>query len=592
MKLYYPIVVDLYHLYPLKKMNAQQENIGRGALITLTAAGQVIEPENETVNLWAKKPDGTVSFFPCTIVDGKIKADFTEQMLAAPGIVEVELEMLNETENITTTIFSIEVHRSNINTRAVESSNEFLSLLKALQEVEELKKTGLKGDPGDAATISVGTVASSAPGGVPVVINSGTASAAVFDFVIPRGETGPRGPIGPEEIFFGAFAEFPTPGDPKVLYVDTSVKPRLMYNWDNTESQYVPAGGAGGADGSGIDIPLTLPSTGWIGTSAPYSQVITVPQIREGMTPLMIFSGEGDDARYAYDLLLGHVAGYTQVTFSASDLPEVDIDVTLKGVPAQQLDFADNTVVVVVSSDGWTLNESYSPNRYEKTIPVDGMVAGADGGSWDIVRSADVLTEAESKIAASITDVIPMDGAIKIVCLWEPGQQYLLKLTGTYTQATEGSVLLAGMQDWFDKADATAGNISEEFSTSKAYAVGDYCIHKNALYKFVAAKTAGEWDVTKVEPTTVGGEFGALNLNSVNKSIQNISGAPTKTEQNVYFFSASDAFPLADISIPKYTKGVFIANGKDGVMIGVDLIGHKLIIGTRVNNEWTSGRVL
>lgn len=513
MKLYYPIVVDLYRLYPLKKLDAQQENIGRGALITLTAAGQVIEPENETVNLWAKKPDGTVSFFPCTIVDGKIKADFTEQMLAAPGLVEVELEMINGEDNITTPIFTIEVNRSNINTKSVESSNEFLSLLEALQEIENLKRTGLKGDPGEAATITVGEVTSGDPDSPPIVTNAGTSSAAVFDFVIPRGKTGPQGPRGPEEIFFGAFAEFPKVGNPKVLYVDTSVKPRLMYNWDSTESQYVPAGGAGGADGSGIDIPLTLPSTGWTGASAPYSQVITVPQIREGMTPLMIFSGEGDDARYAYDLLLGHVAGYAQVTFSASDLPEVDIDITLKGVPAQQLEFADNTVVVVVPSDGWALNETYSPSRYEKTIPVEGMVAGADGGSWDIVRSGDVLTEAESKIAASITDVIPLDGAIKIICLWEPGQQYMLKLTGTYTQATEGTVLLAGMQDWFDKADATAGNISDEFSTSKAYAVGDYCIHKNVLYKFVAAKTAGEWDVTKVEPTTVGTELNSLNQN-------------------------------------------------------------------------------
>ena len=49
MKLYYPITVDLYNLYPLKKMDAQQYNIGRGALVTLTAAGQVIAPDNEMV---------------------------------------------------------------------------------------------------------------------------------------------------------------------------------------------------------------------------------------------------------------------------------------------------------------------------------------------------------------------------------------------------------------------------------------------------------------------------------------------------------------------------------------------------------------
>lgn len=541
MKLYYPITVDLYNLYPLKKVDAQQYNIGRGTLVTLTAAGQVIEPENETVSLWAKKPDGTVSFFPCTIVGGKIKADFTEQMLAAPGLVEVELEMINGEDNITTTIFTIEVNRSNINTKSVESSNEFLSLLGALQEVENLKRKGLKGDPGEAATITVGEVTSGDPDSPPIVTNSGTSSAAVFDFVIPRGKTGPQGPVGPKEVYFGAFEDFPTQGDPEVLYVDTSADPRLMYSWDDETQKYILAGGAGGADGSSIDIPITLLSAGWTGTSAPYTQTITVPQIREDMTPLYFFSGAGDAVQYAYDLITGYDAGYAQMTWRAADKPQVDISLTLKGVPAQQLEYANNTVVVVVPAEGWVQDED--TGRFEQTITVEGMVAEAQGG-WDIVRSGEVLTEAESKIALSITDVIPQDGAIKIVCLWEPGQQYMLKLVGTYTQETEGIILLAGMSGWFKRVEELEKSID------------------------------------------------ALNLNSVNKSIQNISGAPTKTEQNVYFFSASDAFPLADISIPKYTKGVFIANGKDGVMIGVDLIGHKLIIGTRVNNEWTSGRVL
>lgn len=69
--------------------------------------------------------------------------------------------------------------------------------------------TGPKGDTGDtgpagsAATIAVGTVTS---GATPSITNSGTSSAAVFDFVLPKGdkgdtgaagETGPTGPQGP-----------------------------------------------------------------------------------------------------------------------------------------------------------------------------------------------------------------------------------------------------------------------------------------------------------------------------------------------------------------------------------------------------------
>lgn len=259
MKLYYPITVDLYNLYPLKKMDAQQYNIGRGALVTLTAAGQVIAPDNETVTLWAKKPDNTVSYLPCTVVNGQIKADFTSQMLALVGSVQVELRMIAGQDNITTPIFTVEVHTSNIDDDAIESQNEFTALQTAvseintaLQEVDELKKTGLKGDPGEpgapgaAATIEVGTVEAGQPGADPQVTNSGTSTAAVFNFVLPRGEAGPAGADGKEQVFFGAFADLPAEGDSEMLYVDTSnTSVLLMYRWNGTA--YVPSGG-GAAD--------------------------------------------------------------------------------------------------------------------------------------------------------------------------------------------------------------------------------------------------------------------------------------------------------------------------------------------------------
>lgn len=135
MKLYKPITVDLYNLYPLKKMDAQQGNIGRGTLVTLTAAGQIMELDKEMITLWAKKPDGTVSYLPCQVVDGKIKADFTNQMLAVAGSVQVELQMIEGEDNITTPIFTVMVHPSNIDSSAVESQNEFGALIQALQEV-------------------------------------------------------------------------------------------------------------------------------------------------------------------------------------------------------------------------------------------------------------------------------------------------------------------------------------------------------------------------------------------------------------------------------------------------------------------------
>ena len=55
------------------------------------------------------------------------------------------------------------------------------------------EKVWMQGPPGAAATVTVGTVTTGEPGTDAIVTNSGTESAAVFNFTIPRGETGPAG---------------------------------------------------------------------------------------------------------------------------------------------------------------------------------------------------------------------------------------------------------------------------------------------------------------------------------------------------------------------------------------------------------------
>ena len=239
MKTYYDITIDLYDLYPLKKIEAQQNNVGRGARITLTAGGLVLGLDGESVTMWAKKPDGTVSYLACSVVDGKIQADFTSQMLAAPGDVQVELRLINGEENITTPIFSVHVRKSNINDSAAESTNEFTALASMVAEVNEMKKTALKGDPGEAATLEIGTVEASEPGSAPSVTNSGTAQEAILNFILPRGQTGPEGPAGQTQIHFSAAAEFPAAGNSTMLYVDNTVSPAIIYTW--TGNAYVQA---------------------------------------------------------------------------------------------------------------------------------------------------------------------------------------------------------------------------------------------------------------------------------------------------------------------------------------------------------------
>ena len=200
MKLYLPITVDLYNIYPLRVLNLQQNNVGRGALITLTAAGAVIVPDSESLYVYAQKQDGTVVYNTCTLKDNQIQVDFDEQMTVESGILQVELQMVDTSGNsITTPIFQVNVQKSNIDYQKITSQDSFRALVTTLAEVQELKKTGLKGDPGEAATIQVGTVTASEAGSVPTITNRGTAQKAIFDFVLPRGEQEPRGQAGPAD---------------------------------------------------------------------------------------------------------------------------------------------------------------------------------------------------------------------------------------------------------------------------------------------------------------------------------------------------------------------------------------------------------
>lgn len=189
----YPnITISLYDPYPIKVLNIKQYDTGRGAMVTLTGlGGDVITPTGNGLYVYAKKRDGNIIYNTVTLVGSQVQIDFDEQMTVLSGLLQVEIQMIDpEGKTISTPIFAVNVMPSNINTLQIESTSEFGALTDALAEVENLKQNGLKGDPGEAATIQVGTVTASEPGGNPSVTNSGTENAAVLNFTLPRGEPG------------------------------------------------------------------------------------------------------------------------------------------------------------------------------------------------------------------------------------------------------------------------------------------------------------------------------------------------------------------------------------------------------------------
>ena len=305
MKLYLPITVDLYNIYPLRVLNLQQNNVGRGALITLTAAGAVIVPDSESLYVYAQKQDGTVVYNTCTLKDNQIQVDFDEQMTVESGILQVELQMVDTSGNsITTPIFQVNVQKSNIDYQKIASQDSFQALVTTLAEVQELKKNGLKGDQGEAATIQIGTVTASDPGADPEVTNSGTQQDAVLNFVLPRGIQGPTGPKGDPGTANAATVAYDnsTSGAKETNAQDAFDK---LYGdiADLTAKMYISYNGVGVIANESSDVSekkITISRDGFLQAICKTAAEKGKPFMRLQINGNMVFEGHGENAAYRY----------------------------------------------------------------------------------------------------------------------------------------------------------------------------------------------------------------------------------------------------------------------------------------------------
>lgn len=128
---------------------------------------------------------------------------------------------------------------------------------------------GEPGTPGQAATIQIGEVTTGEPGTPAAVTNTGTESAAVLKFTIPRGETGAQGiqgPPGPQGApgtglnILGTYdtlealkAAVTQPKQGQMYNVGTS-DPYSVYMWDTTKGgEWLSQGQLQGAKGDAGD---------------------------------------------------------------------------------------------------------------------------------------------------------------------------------------------------------------------------------------------------------------------------------------------------------------------------------------------------
>ena len=130
-----------------------------------------------------------------------------------------------------------------------------------------------------------------------------------------------------------------------------------------------------------------------------------------------------------------------------------------------------------------------------------------------------------------------------------------------------------------DSAQQSKDIVSDEYSATNTYAVGDYCIRENVLYKCKTAITTGEaFDSSKWVQTTCGTEVAELNSNLDTLSYDEIAGGKnlidlSKTKDG--YFIRQETGELQDTSVGVLaTDFIEVVSGKKYYYSGMDTLNR------------------
>ena len=160
--------------------------------------------------------------------------------------------------------------------------------------------TGPAGDPGQSSTISIGTTTTGDSGTDAAVTNSGTSSAAVLNFTIPRGLQGDPGPQGPPGGSGGGITQsvvtnFTTGQEVTVTGLELSSNKwfaSIIEEWDNVQADplFTSVGLLIRANGTDGDTLIPNEITGGTNLTGPGCTISTT-QSKYGGSSLQLASG-------------------------------------------------------------------------------------------------------------------------------------------------------------------------------------------------------------------------------------------------------------------------------------------------------------
>ena len=181
-------------------------------------------PDASEAQVFVSKPSGKAVYNTAVITGNTVTVNTTPEMFSEIGNTELQINIRNNSELLTSFIQPVMVQKNlsfhgesgnesdffeeyieKIDTAiskadtATDSANAAASdansaASDANDAAEDIRQKAESGE--FSATVKVGTVTASEPGGDAEVTNTGTAQDAVFNFVLPRGEQGPKGNKG------------------------------------------------------------------------------------------------------------------------------------------------------------------------------------------------------------------------------------------------------------------------------------------------------------------------------------------------------------------------------------------------------------